>query len=496
MDLLSPGAVLKQFTLGVSFGNDALHLSLLSHHWKRLRTVDWQTIDRFDRMSSAERRRQVQSFLKRNEVNHCSVVLSLPRREVLVRELGLPLEAQDNLAKVVEYQMVNLLPSEEQAVSYDYLVVQEASNPPRLRATLFVILRSTLERYVDLCRELGLSLDRIIPRAVALADYVRAAAPKAKSTATLIALLAPSDGELVGLVQGQLRLCKEFQMGALGLGEVLENEVDLFRGEARLPEETPVELFLAGEGEALSETDGRLRPQAVPLPEASGVHRAGPTDREAAIDWSALAAAFSGFKRKGALDVNLLPVEQRAQKPRWEMLPTYGLLAVNGLLLLALLFRGPVQQGSFSEELSRERERLEPAVTAFRKLEAEADHWRNRARLLSRHRHRNEALLSALADLSLILPEDSMVSLFNLNDGVIRIQGTSGQAAALPKILEDSRYFKEVELVSAITRNAQGRETYRIQARLEDPLPLKGNTDPPEVLPPSASRNAPQEVSP
>ena len=89
-----------------------------------------------------------------------------------------------------------------------------------------------------------------------------------------------------------------------------------------------------------------------------------------------------------------------------------------------------------------------------------------------------------------------MLSLFNLQDGVIRIQGTSGQAAALPRILEDSRYFKEVELVSGITRNAEGRESYRIQARLEAPLSLRENSDPPEHQPPAASGDAPREVNP
>ncbi len=495
MDFLSLGSILKQFTLGVSFSNDALHLSLLSYHWKRLRTVDLHTIADFGQMSPAERRRQVQNFLKRNGVTHCGVVLSLPRREMLLRELELPVEAQDNLAKVVEYQMVNLLPSEEQAVSYDYLAVREESGSPRLRVTIFVILQSTLERYIDLCRDLDLPLDRIMPRAVALANYVQVSAPRAGATASLIALLNPPDGELVGLVQGQLKFCKEFQRVSPDLGEVLEYEMNLFRGETRLPEETPVELFLAGEGEAFSETDGRLRLQAVPMPEALGAGRAGMADREAGIYWPAIAAAFCGFKNKGALDVNLLPAEQRARKPRWEMLPTYGLLAVNALLLLVLLLRGPVQNWSYSEKLSQERERLEPDVQAFRDLERETDHWRKRARLLDRHKRRNEALLSALADLSLILPKDSMVRVLNLEEGVLRIQGTSRQAAALPKILEDSRYFKEAELVSSITRDPRGRETYHVQARLETPLPLEGTPDKPGATPAPAFRNAP-EVNP
>ena len=130
MDLLSPGAILKQLSLGVSFGPDALHLSLLSSHWERVRRVDAETIEGFQAMPPDRRRRRVQAFLERNRAAHCSVVVSLPRREVLLRQLELPLEARENLAKVVEYQRVHLLPSEEQAVATDTLAVREDSDPP------------------------------------------------------------------------------------------------------------------------------------------------------------------------------------------------------------------------------------------------------------------------------------------------------------------------------------------------------------------------------
>ena len=489
MDLLSPGAILKQLSLGVAFGPDALHLSLLSSHWERVRRVDAETIDGFQALPPDRRRRRVQAFLERNRAAHCSVVVALPRREVLLRQLELPLEARENLAKVVEYQLVHLLPSEEQAVATDTLAVREESDPPRLRVTLFVVLQSTLDRTLESCRQLGLSPDRILPGAVALADYLRASLPKAAAAPSLAVQLDPPRGELAGLVQGQLRLCKEFRYDPSNLEEVLESEAELFRGEAGLDEEAPLQLYLAGDGGPLSESEGRLPFRALPPPPPSGPAHA--LARPAAADWPALAAAFGGFKRKGALTVNLLPAALRPRKSRWEWVPTYALAALNALLLLALLLQGPVRERAWSQRMSRERERLEPAVSVFRKLEAERNLWRERAGLLDRHRHRNPRLLAALAELSLILPRDSMVRLFNLEDGVIRIQGTSGQAAALPKILEDSGYFKEVELVSAINRDSKGRETYHIQAGLQDP---SGPAEP--SAPPAGAPDSPREVAP
>ena len=489
MDLLSPGAILKQLSLGVAFGPDALHLSLLSSHWERVRRVDAETIEGFQAMPPDRRRRRVQAFLERNRAAHCSVVVSLPRREVLLRQLELPLEARENLAKVVEYQRVHLLPSEEQAVATDTLAVREDSDPPRLRVTLFVVLQSTLDRTLDSCRQLGLSPDRILPGAVALADYLRAGLPKAAAAPSLAVQLDPPRGELAGLVQGQLRLCKEFRYDSSNLEEVLESEAELFRGEAGLDEEAPLQLYLAGHGGPLSQSEGRLPFRALPPPAPSGPAHALPPP--AAADWPALAAAFCGFKRKGALAVNLLPAALRPRKSRWEWVPTYALAALNLLLLLALLLQGPVRQQAWSQRMSRERERLEPAVSAFRKLEAERDLWRERASLLDRHRHRHPRLLAALAELSRVLPADSVVTLLTLREGQLRIQGTSGQAAALPRLLEDSRHFGQVELVSSISRNSKGRETFHLQARLEDPA---GPAEP--SAPPAGAPDSPREVAP
>ena len=489
MDLLSPVAFLKQLSLGVAFGPDSLHLSLLSSQWKRVRQVDAETIDGFQAMPSEQRRHRVQTFLERNRAAHCSVVLSLPRREVLLRQLELPVEARENLAKVVDYQLVNLLPSEEQAVATDTLVAHEESDPPRLRVTLFVVLQSTLERYLQSCRELGLVPDRILPAAVALADYLRANAPGAAKAPGLVVRLDPDRGELAGLVEGQLRLCKEFRYDPSNLEEVLESESELFRGEAGLGEEVPIKLFLAGDSDVLGGAEERLPVRTLSPPRSAGSPR--PPVRASAAEWPALAAAICGFKRKEALAVNLLPAALRPRKSRWEWVPSYALAALNALLLLALLLQGPVEQRAFSQRMSRERERLQPAVSAFRNLEAQRDLWQERFDLLEGHRHRNAYLLATLADLSRILPTDAVVTLLTLREGRLRIQGTAGQAAALPRILEDSRHFGGVELVSAISRNSKGRETFHLQARLEGPA---GPADP--SAPSSSGTDSPREVTP
>ena len=258
MDLLSPGAILKQLSLGVSFGPTPSTSACSPPSGNGC--AGW--IPRPSKTSRPCRPTGAaggcRAFLERNRADHCSVAVALPRREVLLRQLELPLEARENLARVVDYQLVNLLPSEEQAVATDTLAVREESDPPRLRVTLFVVLRSTLERALDSCRELGLAPDRVLPAAVALADYLRANAPGAAKAPSLVVRLDKDRGELAGLVEGQLRLCKEFRYDSSNPQEALESEIELFRGEAGLGEEASMKLFLAGDGDVLGGAEERL----------------------------------------------------------------------------------------------------------------------------------------------------------------------------------------------------------------------------------------------
>ena len=147
----------------------------------------------------------------------------------------------------------------------------------------------------------------------------------------------------------------------------------------------------------------------------------------------------------------------------------YGLLAVNCLLIFALLIRGRVQESIFSAQLGQEISRLEPEVKKVRKVEEQMGQLLRRAETVSEYKGRNTEVLGALAELSSILPKDTFVTDLNFKAGVIEINGLSGTAAALPQIIDNSPRFKEVEFVSAITRStlSADKEGYRLRMKLE-----------------------------
>ena len=92
-----------------------------------------------------------------------------------------------------------------------------------------------------------------------------------------------------------------------------------------------------------------------------------------------------------------------------------------------------------------------------------------RTNLLADFKGRNAQVLAALVELSEVLPKDTFVGDLIFKEGVFEINGLSGQAAALPQIIDNSPLFKDVEFVSAITRSA-------IDRRAAHPLPQTSPT--------------------
>src|SRR5215510_3500377 len=97
--------------LGVLIEEEALQLALISQRLREVRLVDCLRIEKFREKSQLELSREVRTFMGQNKVGVCRSVLVIPRNEFILRKLDLPVEAQTNLAKVVEYQVANFLPS-------------------------------------------------------------------------------------------------------------------------------------------------------------------------------------------------------------------------------------------------------------------------------------------------------------------------------------------------------------------------------------------------
>ena len=73
-------------------------------------------------------------------------------------------------------------------------------------------------------------------------------------------------------------------------------------------------------------------------------------------------------------------------------------------------------------------------------------------------------LLSELTD---VIPDDTSLGRFSLEENITRIQGTSSSASKLIALLDSSNKFSDVEFVAPVTKNSDtGKENFTIQFNL------------------------------
>ena len=126
--------MIRSLSVGIEFSDETIRLSVVDRQLNRFRVRDLLQIPERSSKPMPELKKQIAEFLARHKAASCPAVLLLPRQETVMRQLVLPVDAQANLAKVVEYQLVNLLPAEDALVAYDYAAFRQEGSPGSLRS--------------------------------------------------------------------------------------------------------------------------------------------------------------------------------------------------------------------------------------------------------------------------------------------------------------------------------------------------------------------------
>jgi Tfp pilus assembly protein PilN len=459
-------------SLGIWIDGEQLQLCLLSRVWKNKTVLDILNLPKFNERQPEELKQEVANFRRRHKIEELPAVLMVPRRQVIVRNLELPAEAEANISKVVEYQLANLLPAEDGTVCYDFLVSKEESSK-LLRVNVYLLSQPLLNGLLHICQTVGLRVESVIPSSIGLARYFLSRRSELKFEACLAGYLSDTEVELVGLTRSGLEQSVDLSfLNDAGPWPIIQREVELLRSRVQLADEVPLPVYLTGkhEGEfAEPGSENRSKLNLLGGAASLGVKIARPAlEGHPLVDaFPALIAAFSGLTKRSSLSVNLLPAAQRTGKSRWKLVATYALLGVNVLLWIAIMLRPTIQDRNYARQLRREIRRLEPEVKKVRLIEDQISGLQGRSNLLNELKSSHRQSLDALNELSVVLPASTAVLDLTLKNQTIEIFGSSEGAAALPQLLDNSPVFKEAEFVAPITRDSLGREIYRIRMKLE-----------------------------
>jgi len=166
--------------------------------------------------------------------------------------------------------------------------------------------------------------------------------------------------------------------------------------------------------------------------------------------------------------VNLLPSELRKKPQKGYRLINYFLLLTFILLLLANLALPVWQKSTYVEALGAELADFKRQSAEVVALREKVDQAKLENRFLESKKIGSLQMLQILNELTMVIPDDTWISNFELRGKTIHLHGQSVASAALIPLIDASPLFRNVSFRSPVTQNKQNNtERFHISAELE-----------------------------
>jgi hypothetical protein len=429
-------ALIFGWGFGIAVGAKSLEAAVVRARPNGPTLAATRTIRDFRTRPAAEWGAELAALLSDAGEAGLAATVVLPRDEVIVRVVHLPGVAEKDIPAAIELQIDTLHPWGDEEVVWGWSRVNAAGV---LAGVLVGLARkASLDTYETLFAEAGILLAAVTfsPAVIHSALRFWNAAP-----ASLLCYTALSSGvEATGADRGRIEIYGESEGRGIYSAEFPgqpERAFAIARAELRLPSE-----FAA-------------TPLAPALPAAAGnVSIPSPV---------AYAAAVAGAAPRRARVANLLPPERRAAHNRGQyILPvTLGVLLALGLIAVFILFPA-LDNRRYRAELEAAARRLEPTVLLAQGLDKKAAAERARTAALDDLRHRPQADLDVLNELTRLLQPPVWTNTVEIYPDSVVLAGEADQAAPLLRVLDSSPLFQNSEFVLPVSRSGQ-IELFRIK---------------------------------
>jgi Tfp pilus assembly protein PilN len=405
--------------LGIAVGARNLDWAVVRSRPSASRVVAAGTIHDFRNTPAAEWGVELLRLLDAAGEKHLTATLLLPRDEVIVRTLHLPGVADKDIPAAIELQADTLHPFGDEEIVWAW---SKAGGDSVL---LGLVRKALLTYYETLFSEAGVGLGAVSFSSAAIhaALRMRGAAP-----ASFLSFVPSDRTEVYGESEARPVYSAELPLPP-------ERALAFARAELRLAPDFPAQ--------SLAET--------LAAPSAEGLSE---------LSYTAALVASAPFVNRFA---NLLPKERRASNARRQYLLPLLLTIAAGLAALACFVVIPaVSQRRYLAALNDEIRVLEPSGLRAQALEKSAATNRTRIALIDDFRHRKQADLDVLNELTRILPPTVWTNSIEIYTDSVTIAGEADQASPLLKALDSSPLFQNSEFAVTVTRNGQN-EQFRIK---------------------------------
>ncbi len=466
---------------GLEIRGEHLLLASLKKGFKSIAVSGFRRIPNFRQLSVPELKRQIYSFLREKHIPKECVILGLPRDQVMIRFLSLPVEVKANLPQVMKFQVDNYEPSEDNGFYYDFCVVGETvggEGTSKISVLLALVRKSVLDEYLALFRDVQISFRSIQVSTFALWRLFIQGRERFKKEPYFLYHFGEKEVEVIGLqgklpvYSGVLPLNGEEPFTAPQVTVTLEQGLS----SARLQADAVEGIYYSG-----INSEGRRREIASEIPDVglltSHMKLSSPLSMASELPDLAtpMGLALDVFQGTSVPGLNLLPEERRIRKSPYAMVPTYVLLTFLLLLTAAYFGRDLVQTYFYSKDLEKEIADLKPQVEEVEAIRREMQQLEVKIKYLEKTFCARDGVLEALSEMTTLLPDDTYYNFLSSRETDINtrgmdltIQGLSSSANQVPSLLSKSSYLKSVMHQSAVTTDpTTKKERFYIKARLE-----------------------------
>jgi Tfp pilus assembly protein PilN len=395
-----------------------------------------------------------------------SVHICVPPELAIVQTLYFPVAAEANLAQALEYEIERQLPFRREEIYYDFLPMGRKGD--KIGLYLFAIPKKHLGGILEILGALGIKPAGVETTITAVANYLLSCQRGMAGAAGVIGAHQHSV-EMFGVEAVANGWKPAYKL--LYAHWLPDSEWAQSAGKEFLQESLAATSKLYGWGDV----DEFLRSAAEgPVPYENlatlphGRLKGGEEIAQAHV-LPAVGAALGGV-REAVFTTNLLK-SGHAVSGRVKVLSLVNMV-LSCILVLGLIAWGvsyPIRDELRLRQLRAENRKLEPAVAALRREEAELQKVRKELDFLSSLEARKGEVLRVLDELTRIVPTNTYLSNLRYRDGVLELQGNAENASALIPVLERSPVFENVGFNAPSNRGRDNRETFSLKANIEKP---------------------------
>lgn len=455
--------------VGIEIHGNSLVFATVSKGLQDYALKNYDVLENYKELPPSDLHSWVQQYAESNGFNRENVILGLPRDQVVIRHVELPLDVEENLDQVVRIQVGRFEPLDEEESYYDYVVLDRDQDRKKILLQIVMVRRAYLEEQLHLLR--GLNLYPAAVRVASVGLYQVFSAHDdgyPKKNPYLVAAINPDGVEFIFLAGREKFFSEKVAVSEddLTFDRVLQ-ELDRFFSHLDRADEGLAKIYLTGLLADRFVDDFRERFQDCELLSEKLNLKKLDSDRVGLID--AVGLAVSGTSKSRPSRSNLIPPEKRLIAERSSLVPTLLLAALLVIMGFVVTTREYFQQSEFLNQIGSQIGALQPEADQVMDLREQVKERRAQLDELQNLMKGRQKVLLILQELTERIPETSFLQNLTVQGNRVSMTGFSDSASGLLKVLLDSEHLGTVES-RYITpdRSMKNREKFSFQATVKE----------------------------